>query len=116
MITNTRPLVLTVTEAGLLLGVSRSTAYELVRTGDLESVRLRRRVVVPTRAIAKHLGIELPDVWQSWLGLTRDDPRQRSDSGEDVRTEQALSTRTSALCPRAWGRANVVHRPRHSTP
>ena len=46
-----RPLTLTVTEAGNLLGVSRSTAYELVRTGELESVRLRRRVVVRTAAV-----------------------------------------------------------------
>ncbi len=42
MSTNTRPLVLTVTEVGLILGVSRSTAYELVRSGELESIRLRR--------------------------------------------------------------------------
>lgn len=63
MNTNTRPLVLTVTEAGLLLGVSRSTAYELVRSGDLESVQLRRRVVVPVRAIAERVGITMADVW-----------------------------------------------------
>ena len=65
MNTNTRPLVLTVTEAGLLLGVSRSTAYELVRSGDLESVQLRRRVVVPVAAIAKRLGITVPDLWMA---------------------------------------------------
>ena len=58
-----RPLTLTVTEAGNLLGVSRSTAYELVRTGELDSVQLRRRVVVPVAAIAERLGITVPDVW-----------------------------------------------------
>lgn len=63
MKTNTRPLVLTVTEAGVLLGVSRSTAYELVRSGELESVRLRRRCVVPVRAIAERLGVTMADVW-----------------------------------------------------
>lgn len=65
MNTHTRPLVLTVTEAGLVLGVSRSTAYELVRSGDLESVQLRRRVVVPVAAIAKRLGITVPDLWMA---------------------------------------------------
>ena len=63
MITTTRPLVLHVTEAGNLLGVSRSTAYELVRSGELESVQLRRRVVVPIAAVAKRLGLTIPDVW-----------------------------------------------------
>lgn len=58
-----RPLTLNVTEAGNLLGVSRSTAYELVRTGELESVQLRRRVVVPVAAVAERLGITVPDVW-----------------------------------------------------
>lgn len=62
---NTRPLVLTVTEAGNLLGVSRSTAYELVRSVDLESVRLRRRCVVPTRSVAERLGITTSDVWSA---------------------------------------------------
>ena len=63
MNTNTRPLVLTVTQAGLLLGVGRSTAYELVRSGELESIQLRRRVVVPVKAVAERLGITIPDVW-----------------------------------------------------
>lgn len=58
-----RPLTLTVTEAGLLLGVSRSTAYELVRSGELDSIRLRRRVVVPVAVLAERLGIEVSDVW-----------------------------------------------------
>lgn len=61
---NIRPLVLTVTEAGNLLGVSRSTAYELVRSGELESIKLRRRVVVPVRTLADLLGITVNDVWR----------------------------------------------------
>jgi excisionase family DNA binding protein len=53
----------------LLLGVSRSTAYELVRSGELESVQLRRRVVVPVAAIAERLGITVPDSgWHSTCG------------------------------------------------
>ncbi len=41
----------TVTEAASILGISRSTAYELVRTGGLPSLRLGRRIVVPTHAL-----------------------------------------------------------------
>jgi excisionase family DNA binding protein len=41
------PLVLTVTEAASLLGVSRALAYELVARGEIPSLRLGRRLVVP---------------------------------------------------------------------
>jgi excisionase family DNA binding protein len=40
-------LVLTVAEAGALLGVSRAFAYELVARGELPVIRLGRRIVVP---------------------------------------------------------------------
>lgn len=43
--------VWTVSEAAVLLGVSRAHAYELVARGQLRHVRLGRRVVVPKRAI-----------------------------------------------------------------
>ncbi|MBK5222033.1 MAG: helix-turn-helix domain-containing protein [Acidimicrobiia bacterium] len=56
------PLTLTVEEAGRALGVGRSTAYELVRSGDLASIRLRRRIVVPTAHVAEQLGVTLDQV------------------------------------------------------
>lgn len=37
----------TVDEAAQLLGISRSTAYECIRTGELPSVKFGRRVLVP---------------------------------------------------------------------
>lgn len=46
-----RTLVLTVEEAAELLGISRGLAYELVRRGDLPSIRLGRRLVVPRRRL-----------------------------------------------------------------
>jgi excisionase family DNA binding protein len=46
-----RRLTLTVEEAGQLLGVSRSYAYELVRQGALPCMRLGRRIVIPVRAL-----------------------------------------------------------------
>ncbi|MHB1930353.1 MAG: helix-turn-helix domain-containing protein [Acidimicrobiales bacterium] len=45
------PLVLTVEEAGQLLGISRGLAYELVRRGAIPSLRLGRRLVVPRRRL-----------------------------------------------------------------
>lgn len=44
-------LVLSVTEAAGLLGISRGLAYELVARGELPSLRLGRRIVVPRRAL-----------------------------------------------------------------
>jgi excisionase family DNA binding protein len=48
-----QPLTLTVEQAAKLLGIGRSTAYELVRTGDIPSLRLGRRIVVPTAGMAQ---------------------------------------------------------------
>jgi excisionase family DNA binding protein len=42
-----QPLTLTVEQAAKLLGIGRSTAYELVHTGDIPSLRLGRRIVIP---------------------------------------------------------------------
>ncbi len=47
---------MTVEEAGEVLGISRSLAYELVRRGELPSLRLGRRLVVPIRALEELLG------------------------------------------------------------
>lgn len=44
-------LVWTVEEAGVLLGISRAHAYELVARGDLPHIRLGRRIVVPKIAL-----------------------------------------------------------------
>ena len=45
-------LVLTVAEAAELLGISRALAYELVARGELPSIRLGRRVVIPRVKLA----------------------------------------------------------------
>ena len=44
-------LVVTVSEAAVLLGISRALAYELVRQGRIPSLRLGRRLVVPRRPL-----------------------------------------------------------------
>ena len=55
-------LTVTVEEAAALLGVCRSTAYELVARGELPTIRMRRRILVPTAGLAKLLGISIWDV------------------------------------------------------
>lgn len=55
-------LTLTVEEAGRLLGISRALAYELVATGDIPSLRLGRRIVVPRRALDALLASATPEM------------------------------------------------------
>lgn len=42
---------MTVQEAADALGISRNTAYELVHQGQIPSVRLGRRLLVPKQAL-----------------------------------------------------------------
>lgn len=51
MTTMSKPATMTVTQTATVLGISRSSAYECVRLGSIPSIRLGRRIVVPTRAI-----------------------------------------------------------------
>jgi excisionase family DNA binding protein len=53
-----QPLTLTVEQAAKLLGIGRSTAYELVHTGDIPSLRLGRRIVVPVNRLAQMIGCD----------------------------------------------------------
>lgn len=46
---------LTVQETAELLGVGRSCAYDAVRRGDIPTVRLGRRLVVPVPALIRLL-------------------------------------------------------------
>ncbi len=54
-----RRLTLTVGETAELLGISRSTAYEYVRTGELPSVILGRRVLIPRHRLQRLLDGEV---------------------------------------------------------
>ncbi|WP_395156138.1 helix-turn-helix domain-containing protein [Ilumatobacter sp.] len=56
------PATMTVSEAAILLGISRSNAYECVRLGSIPSIRLGRRIVVPTHAINALLASVTPNV------------------------------------------------------
>ena len=48
-------LALTVLEAGQVLRVGRSVTYELVRSGQLRSVRIGRSIRIPRDALVEYL-------------------------------------------------------------
>lgn len=48
-------LTLTVEEAATLLGISRAFAYEAVNRGDIPSIRIGRRVLVPKAGLQRML-------------------------------------------------------------
>lgn len=51
--------VLSVEEAGRILGLGRSASYEAVRKGEIPSLRLGRRRVVPTAALRRLLELDV---------------------------------------------------------
>lgn len=53
-------LTLTVSETARLLGISRGLAYEMVRTGEIPSVRFGKRVLACRQALEKLLANPKP--------------------------------------------------------
>jgi excisionase family DNA binding protein len=49
-------LTYTVTEVAALLGISRASAYELVRSGEIPALHFGRRIVIPRVAVEELLG------------------------------------------------------------
>jgi excisionase family DNA binding protein len=65
----------TIPEAGKILGISRNSAYEAARTGEIQTIRLGKRLLVPNAALEALLGEPLPP---SVSGC-----RSSSDHGEE---------------------------------
>ncbi len=51
------PATMTVEEAGALLGISRRSAYRAAAAGHIPTIRLGRRILVPTALLFRMLGI-----------------------------------------------------------
>ncbi len=51
---------ITVERAGALLGLGRNSAYDAVRRGDIPSIKIGHRYVVPTARIRSMLGLDMP--------------------------------------------------------
>ena len=49
------PLLLTASEAGKVLRIGRSKVYELIRSGELKSIRIGKQIRVPRDAISELL-------------------------------------------------------------
>ena len=80
----------TVTEAATVLGISRTSAYERVRAGDLPALRLGRRIVI-ARAVV--------DAFVTGAAVTGDG-RDRAATDATTLTEQAEGRRAAQECPR----------------
>ena len=50
------PLALKVEDLMLILGIGRNAAYELVRSGQIRSIRVGRKLRVPKEAVIAFLG------------------------------------------------------------
>ena len=100
-------LTLTVDEAAALIGVSRSTAYDLVATHELPTVRLRRRILVPASALVDLLGVSLVEVYGALnrlRGRTTSTPGRSVGGGPtrpDGRAQVAPADRTVKPSPNA---------------
>ncbi len=86
---NEQPLTLTVEQAAKVLGIGRSTAYELVHTGDIPSLRLGRRIVVPAARLA---GLLFAD--SAALAPTAPTPSQRPAEERPTRASAHEDART----------------------
>jgi excisionase family DNA binding protein len=63
-------LVLTVSETARILGIGRNQAYGAIRRGDIPSIRMGRRILVPRHALEQLLN---RPVINDHLGSTRVD-------------------------------------------
>jgi excisionase family DNA binding protein len=52
---NNERLTLTVEETAKLLGIGRQLAYDRVKTGEIPSIKIGRRILVPRRALERLL-------------------------------------------------------------
>ena len=66
-------LTVSIVEAAHLLGIGRTLAYEAARRGDLRTIRVGRRVLVPVLAI-EELRAQASEVTESSVRRTRSEP------------------------------------------
>jgi len=76
------PLTLTVEEAGRLLGVSRGVAYEAARRGQLPTIRLGRRLLVPRPKLERMLGMNGDGRGSASPAVSETTPREGAGSGD----------------------------------
>ena len=95
------PLAYSVEEAACLLGISRTKAYECVRTGQLRTIQLNRRLLVPAVAIDELLGTKELRIRHRTAGRPVEEGMNRVELvGRLTRNGELRPTRTgSSICP-----------------
>jgi excisionase family DNA binding protein len=89
MTNTTLPPTISVEQAGELLGVSRRSAYRAASRGQIPTVRIGRRLLVPTQRLLDLLGLDRP-------------------SPTNLDTEPAWNTTTFSTTPRTPGAFDVA--------
>ena len=74
---------LSVSEAASVLGLSRNSVYAAIRSGEVPSIRVGRRFLVPTALLAEMLGL----------------PSDRSPASSDPIEEPGSSQRVDQALP-----------------
>ncbi|MBM3660338.1 MAG: helix-turn-helix domain-containing protein [Actinobacteria bacterium] len=97
--TNNQPLTLTVEQAAQVLGIGRSTAYELVRSGDLKHIRLRRRIVVPVAHLAERLGVDRDAIRTALAPVAEPEPVRPVSATRSNRSPSRPGLGTSNAAP-----------------
>lgn len=54
------PPTITVEDAAEILGVSRTSAYRAAQRGEIPTIRIGRRLLVPTARLLDMLGVQTP--------------------------------------------------------
>lgn len=50
------PAIMDVPQLGTFLGIGRNTAYALVRSGQIQPLRIGRQIRIPRHAVLSYLG------------------------------------------------------------
>ena len=58
-----RPLLVSVEDAAALLGIGRTTLYELIRQGDVRPIRIGRCVRIPQRELQAYVDRLIGETW-----------------------------------------------------
>lgn len=57
MANDSEKLTISVSTAGQLLGISRNSAYQAVHNGQIPTIKIGKRLLVPKRALEKMLEV-----------------------------------------------------------
>ena len=84
---NDQPATMTVEQAGQLLGISRRSAYRAAAAGQLPTLRLGRRILVPTAALHRMLAITPPAHATAVGAANPPDDHDQRQGGSDRRSQ-----------------------------